>query len=575
MSVRFSPPGLLQYRVWLLSLFLCLSFRAQPMTHASVSSDYDQWKLLSTQTLKTMANGFIDRELPDSAMVCYTIIANNPSSPSRPEEYLEAATAKMNIGYLYSSYYYDFHEAFDCFSQALKMAENVGDDDLKATCYVNLGALYSTYHQMLDDPSMAAEALEMYRRAYNTSKNTDSRRSMLTAIYNMAVVCLDKDDTSSIRAELDDFLSINPDGKSERWKRISWFIKGLTAMVEGRHAVAEQCLNESLKYSDPNGIPLKNRTVTLLAIAINNKRAGHLQAAASSCHDILKVADDNGFMDISSLTLQTLGAIYKELGDTAGMNTYRLKYFDFKENLVNLSKIKDVKSLSFLDELNAKNEEVARLSAQKNRQSTLLGIILVILIVAAVALWCIVIYSRRLKRRNLELYDRLQSSIRAHKTSAAQEDADSPVPQSQAAPIQIQDNEPKYRSNNLSESEKDDILRRIRNFMETSQEIYQPDFSLERLVDHLDINRSYLSQVVNETGGTNFRSLLNSYRIREACRRLEDASLTGSQTIEAVGQSVGFMSRRNFGIAFKKETGLSPSAFMKIHQEKQNDTIKS
>lgn len=109
-------------------------------------------------------------------------------------------------------------------------------------------------------------------------------------------------------------------------------------------------------------------------------------------------------------------------------------------------------------------------------------------------------------------------------------------------------------------------------FMETSPEIYSPEFSLEQLADILDINRSYLSQTVNELGGCNFRSLLNSYRILEARRRFEDQARYGSQTIEAIGQSVGFLSRRNFGIAFKKETGLSPSVYSRICKEKQKES---
>ena len=76
-------------------------------------------------------------------------------------------------------------------------------------------------------------------------------------------------------------------------------------------------------------------------------------------------------------------------------------------------------------------------------------------------------------------------------------------------------------------------------------------------------NVSYGSKAINVNGGKNFRSLLNEYRIREACQRLSDADRYGHLTLQAIAESVGFVSASSFIRAFKQVTGTTPSNYKK------------
>lgn len=576
-SRRFSIRHSKSWTIFACLIVLCVCLlpasSAEAKVKASVSKDYDKWKNLTANELNKNANSFLKNNMPDSAMVCYSIVANKLESASTSEERREAASAKMNIGYMYSTYFYDFHNAFDYFTEALKNAEQENYKELMACCYVNLGSLYSTYHQMVDDKAMFDEAVEMYRKAYRTAKEANFTSSMLTAVYNMAVIYLEKKNIDIIRNELNDFLSISSQGKPERWQHVTFFIRGLLAMSDGNYDDAFENLNKSLLYKNENGIQIKDKAVIHLAMAINFMRSGNPHKAKDMCLNILSQARQNGFIDIISSTYRELGNIYKELGEREKANEFHLKYFYFKDSIVESSKIKDVKNLRFLDELNAKNNEVNRLASQKRNQGRILTISIVCLIIAASVLLVIMIYNKRLRKRNLELYDRLQESLREkpdeknvyliNPKEKGLEETDSLSG--------IVEEESRYKNNTLSPQDMSEILNRAKTVLSTSKEIYSPDFSLDRLSEILEVNRSYLSRSINETGGSNFKTLLNSYRIREACKRLEDSDNFGGQTIEAIGQSVGFLSRRNFGLAFKKETGLSPSAFVKIYQEKQNE----
>lgn len=112
-----------------------------------------------------------------------------------------------------------------------------------------------------------------------------------------------------------------------------------------------------------------------------------------------------------------------------------------------------------------------------------------------------------------------------------------------------------------------ELYNRVLDFMESSQEIYNPDFGLSQLADALKTNVRYLSQTVNEMAGKNFPTFLGEFRVREACRQLSNPDTPGRLTIEAIANNVGFKSRSAFSVVFKRITGLSPSDYIRIANE--------
>ena len=103
--------------------------------------------------------------------------------------------------------------------------------------------------------------------------------------------------------------------------------------------------------------------------------------------------------------------------------------------------------------------------------------------------------------------------------------------------------------------------------MENTEEICDCDFSLERLATSIGSNSRYVSQVINDTYGKNFRTFINEYRIRESQLRLLNTAEYGNYTIKAIAESVGYKSHTNFIIIFKKITGITPSMYQTIAKE--------
>ena len=73
----------------------------------------------------------------------------------------------------------------------------------------------------------------------------------------------------------------------------------------------------------------------------------------------------------------------------------------------------------------------------------------------------------------------------------------------------------------------------------------------------------YVSQVLNDYYHQSLTNVVNEYRIREACRRINDREHYGQLTVQAIAESLGFKSYPNFVTNFKKFTGLTPSAYRK------------
>lgn len=125
----------------------------------------------------------------------------------------------------------------------------------------------------------------------------------------------------------------------------------------------------------------------------------------------------------------------------------------------------------------------------------------------------------------------------------------------------------KYKNGELPEEIQKRYKTRLIYHMETNKPYLNPLLSLNLLADELSVSPKHLSQIFNNSFQQNFYQFINSYRIEEVKKKLNDnTSEQNKNNILEIAYEAGFNSKNTFNSAFKKHTGMTPSAFRKLNE---------
>jgi len=102
------------------------------------------------------------------------------------------------------------------------------------------------------------------------------------------------------------------------------------------------------------------------------------------------------------------------------------------------------------------------------------------------------------------------------------------------------------------------VYSRLLDAMENKRMYLDPSLSLLDVSREVYCNKTYLSRVVNKYSGANFCNFVNSYRIKYAQGLMQKDNHL--KVKEVAGMS-GFMNIVSFNIAFKDNTGLTPTEY--------------
>lgn len=120
-----------------------------------------------------------------------------------------------------------------------------------------------------------------------------------------------------------------------------------------------------------------------------------------------------------------------------------------------------------------------------------------------------------------------------------------------------------------SKSDKNEIEMRLNQWKKLKIYLHF-HVTIQDLSREIGINRTYLSNFINETYGTNFNNWINGLRIREAKQQI----LTSSKdSLSEIARKVGFADLAHFSKIFKKHEGISPSDWKKKEQELKLKTL--
>jgi AraC-like DNA-binding protein len=120
----------------------------------------------------------------------------------------------------------------------------------------------------------------------------------------------------------------------------------------------------------------------------------------------------------------------------------------------------------------------------------------------------------------------------------------------------------KYQKSGLTSSFSEELRDQLLILLIKEKVFKQSDISLGELASRLETTRHNMSQVINEHFELNFFQLINKYRIEEAKEILSSDRLRNLNIID-IAYDVGFNNKVTFNKAFKEQTGMTPSGYLK------------
>ncbi len=120
----------------------------------------------------------------------------------------------------------------------------------------------------------------------------------------------------------------------------------------------------------------------------------------------------------------------------------------------------------------------------------------------------------------------------------------------------------KYPGSSITEEKLTVLRKKLDQKLNIDQCFLDPELSLSRLAADLDVSTNALSQVINSFYQQSFTDLINQHRVEQAKAVLADPEKR-LEKVATIAFDSGFNSLSRFNTVFKKEVGMTPSAYRK------------
>lgn len=416
-----------------------------------------------------------------------------------------------------------YAKAFEAYIMAMEMADAMGFSQYQAICYYNIGNIFVIFK----DYERAAHYYEKVMDAPVT-KLKRSTRSLAARYLIMCYARIgdrQKANEAYREAKLMPLSDRNINNYYEQYCR------GLLLGMEGKTTAALDAQKEAYLTTEKYGLKIGMGAYPLSECGRLLADKGDTEGAIGWQRRAMQVAMKEKAYDQLDDACVALDSLYrkKEKGDSAFI--YLNMHQKLSEEKLNTTEFYAARNKLMNYEDGVKTRKIDILEQKVNMMAA--GLVMFLAVLAVIAF-----YSNKLRKAYRMLTMKNQQLI-------AQ-----------------QDENRKLASANPAASSDDKLLKRIIEVMNDTAVVCDSDFCLQTLAKMVESNTKYVSAAISSTEQGSFKALLNEYRIREACRRLTDKAYA-QYTIQAVAETVGYISVNNFIVQFKRYTGMTPSLYRK------------
>lgn len=105
-------------------------------------------------------------------------------------------------------------------------------------------------------------------------------------------------------------------------------------------------------------------------------------------------------------------------------------------------------------------------------------------------------------------------------------------------------------------------IQALKELFDKGRVFLRPRLTLEEISSEMRLPSRYISYLINHVHQCNFNQFVNTYRVKEVLKRMEDPQ-NNIKTLLGIALDAGFSSKSSFNTAFRSVMGEAPSTFLK------------
>ncbi len=542
-----------------------------------VADEFKKLSIVDSKALIHRAYAYIEKCQYDSALIYYSAVANRYDDNADRKEADNTVNALYNIAIIYMVGYYDYAKSYDYLLQSQELAERYQLEEHLPNIYNSIASILQA-SAISDGDVDKKEIAALLRKGFYGALHVKDYEGAAISLSNLLQIGYSSAHPAALDREIGVYRSTRMPDNLQRKNTLTQ-CRAYRLFCKRKYTEALALLRQTLGPVADSPIAYRDNLSTYNRIVDIYTAMHDMPAIIRTTEEAIAFARKYHADDYITEFYGTLFNAYTQMGDSAMAQHYEYLYLKNGERVFARGKLSSVKGVAFQHELTKANEQVKSLTQHRRLQNILLVSALSVLCVIGILLFRLYRAYAKIRQTNRYLYDKNLELLASEKkaraeriaaeaaTTASDTGTETNTSATASPAAQESPDTAKYKGSRLSDEDTHDLFLRIRHAMETSDAIYQTGFNIDKLSDLVHSRPRYVSQAINQESGDNFNALLNDYRIKEVCRRINEDETYTRMTIEAIAVSVGFKSRTSFGALFKAMTGLSPSAYQHLARE--------
>jgi tetratricopeptide (TPR) repeat protein len=469
----------------------------------------------------------------------WTVLADHPNACAAMDVIkTNMGTAFSEIGKTDSARYY--------IQLTLDNAVQREDMGREGIALQNLGILFFRQQEY-------SQAEQYLRKALSRFESTGNKRSIMIMHYNLAEVLfkMNRSDEAHFHIMKSDEMGIASGSNFNELGYVAFYGHQAREYLEAREyakslEMAEKALAISYEYAHSILIA---RSYYLKSTVYRGMK--NYTQAIYYANKALEIAQEQNVLDLLIDIYDNLSFIYAAQGHLERFEQAVQARETHRNSIFTAEKFEIVQELQTRYEVTEKEQEIA-MQKKIIRRNGLIVILLSIVCVAIVVIFAIVVrFQKKRLRNHIRLIQQNETLMLEWKKRSRAEDNNVPA--------------------TLIDESTKKILQNLNRLFEQEKMYRIPKLTLEDVAERLNIQKSVVSNFINNYYQKNFNEFANFYRINEA-KEILKAQSEGKYpdyTIQYIAESVGFSGRTQFYRAFDKEVGITPVEYKntvtKIH----------